>query len=293
MGVQTYSAQQRRAVNLIWAAAGAYGFEPKFLAMKTDGTPDFYMNFVIGLVHKWFGEEMPRRLFDSWLGDVRQAVMDDLAWLALENAAYEKELPQRPALEELRQAHAREFFAMEYQTSRQEWMARNQLVYSMQAARWKSVLGKPTRLVTPWDKGLYRALCCGDVSPEQLEQDIRSCFRKYLGFDGRVRTKAELRLHFDNRRWIAFMTKVAPTELVRTDDLAIGRAAHAGQAGFHAALQRAGGGGPGVYPAVLRAEHIFPKAAERHRAAAVHRESPGVQAVVHPGGPGGGRAAQQ
>ena len=232
MGVQTYSAQQRRAVNLIWAAAGEYGFEPKFLAMKTDGTPDFYMNFVIGLVHKWFGEEMPRRLFDSWLGDVRQAVMDDLAWLALENAAYEKELPQRPALEELRQDHAREFFAMEYQTSRQEWMARNQLVYSMQAARWKNVLGKPDRLVTPWDKGLYRALCCGDVSGEELEQALRACFRKYLGFDGKVRTKAELRLHFDNRRWIAFMTKMAPTELVRTDDLAIGRSAAVGENGM-------------------------------------------------------------
>ena len=52
-------AQQRRAVNLIWAAAGEYGFEPKFLAMKTDGTPDFYMNFVIGLVYKWFGLENP------------------------------------------------------------------------------------------------------------------------------------------------------------------------------------------------------------------------------------------
>ena len=84
MGVQTYSARQRRAVNLIWAAAGEYGFEPKFLAMKTDGTPDFYMNFVIGLVYKWFGRDMLERLFDSWLGDVRQAVMDDLAWLALE-----------------------------------------------------------------------------------------------------------------------------------------------------------------------------------------------------------------
>lgn len=232
MGVQTYSAQQRRAVNLIWAAAGEYGFEPKFLAMKTDGTPDFYMNFVIGLVYKWFGRDMLERLFDSWLGDVRQAVMDDLAWLALESAVYQKELPGRPALEELRQDHAREFFAMEYQTSRQEWMARNQLVYSMQAARWKNVLGKPDRLVTPWDKGLYRALCCGDVSGEELEQALRACFRKYLGFDGKVRTKAELRLHFDNRRWIAFMTKMAPTELVRTDDLAIGRAAHAGQAGL-------------------------------------------------------------
>lgn len=232
MGVQTYSAQQRRAVNLIWAAAGEYGFEPKFLAMKTDGTPDFYMNFVIGLVYKWFGRDMLERLFDSWLGDVRQAVMDDLAWLALESTVYQKELPGRPALEELRQDHAREFFAMEYQTSRQEWMARNQLVYSMQAARWKNVLGKPDRLVTPWDKGLYRALCCGDVSGEELEQALRACFRKYLGFDGKVRTKAELRLHFDNRRWIAFMTKMAPTELVRTDDLAIGRAAHVGQAGF-------------------------------------------------------------
>ena len=73
---------------------------------------------------------------------------------------------------------------MEYQTSRQEWMARNQLVYSMQAARWKSVLGKPTRLVTPWGKGLYRALCCGDVRGEELEQALRACFRKYLGFDG-------------------------------------------------------------------------------------------------------------
>ena len=103
MGVQTYSAQQRRAVNLIWAAAGEYGFEPKFLAMKTDGTPDFYMNFVIGLVYKWFGRDMLERLFDSWLGDVRQAVMDDLAWLALESAVYQKELPGRPALEELRQ----------------------------------------------------------------------------------------------------------------------------------------------------------------------------------------------
>ena len=39
---------------------------------------------------------------------------DDLAWLALENAVYEKELPERPALAGLRQAHAAAFFASEY-----------------------------------------------------------------------------------------------------------------------------------------------------------------------------------
>ena len=98
MLTQQYSEQQRRAVNLVWTAAADYRFEPRFLALRTDGAPDFYMNCVIGYVHKWFGDDMPARLFASWAGDVRQAMFDDLAWLALENAAYERELPQRPAL---------------------------------------------------------------------------------------------------------------------------------------------------------------------------------------------------
>ena len=99
-----YSAQQRRAINLVWTACGDYTFEPQFLALKADGGPDFYMNCVIGLVRKWLGDEMPRRLFARWAGDARQSTYDDLAWLALENAVYEKELPERPVLAELRRA---------------------------------------------------------------------------------------------------------------------------------------------------------------------------------------------
>ena len=49
MDAQSYTAQERRAANQIWAAAGAYGFEPLFLARYTDGTTDFYMNTVVGL----------------------------------------------------------------------------------------------------------------------------------------------------------------------------------------------------------------------------------------------------
>ena len=59
MDTGSYSAQQRRAINLVWTACGDYRFQPQFLAMQTDGRPDFYMNCVIGLVHKWFGDEMP------------------------------------------------------------------------------------------------------------------------------------------------------------------------------------------------------------------------------------------
>ena len=142
METDSYSANQRRAINLVWTACGDYQFEPQFLALKADGTPDFYMNCVIGLVRKWLGAELPRRLFALWADDTRRSAFDDLAWLALENAVYEKELPVRPVLTELRRAHAAEFFASEYQLSRQEWMDKNQLVYSLQSARWRSVLGQ-------------------------------------------------------------------------------------------------------------------------------------------------------
>ena len=47
MDAQSYTAQERRAANQVWAAAGAYGFEPLFLARNTDGTIDFYMNCIV------------------------------------------------------------------------------------------------------------------------------------------------------------------------------------------------------------------------------------------------------
>ena len=100
------------------------------------------MNTIVGLVHKYYGDKLINRIFDRWAGDLRQAMLDDLAWLYLENAAYRLELPRRPVLEALRSSHADYFFAIQYKLSRQEWMARNQLVYTMQAARWRSVLGR-------------------------------------------------------------------------------------------------------------------------------------------------------
>ena len=45
MEAQSYTAEERRAANQVWAAAEAYGFEPLFLARNTDGTIDFYMNW--------------------------------------------------------------------------------------------------------------------------------------------------------------------------------------------------------------------------------------------------------
>lgn len=232
METDSYSANQRRAINLVWTACGDYQFEPQFLALKADGTPDFYMNCVIGLVRKWLGDEMPRRLFALWADDTRRSAFDDLAWLALENAVYEKELPVRPVLTELRRAHAAEFFASEYQLSRQEWMDKNQLVYSLQSARWRSVLGQKLPLLAPWEKGLSEALACpGTLDADDLEAAVRAAFEKYLQFDGTPHKKSSLRLHFSDR-WAPLLTKLLPVEIVRTDELTVGRSAVAGENGM-------------------------------------------------------------
>ena len=158
MEAQSYTAEQRRAANQVWAAAGAYGFEPLFLAHNTDGTIDFYMNCIVGLVHKYYGDDLIRSLFGLWDGDIREAELDDLTWLYLESAAYALELPRRPVLAELRRAHADYFFGIQYKLSRQEWMAKNQLVYSMQAARWRAVQGRTPPVMTPYEKDLDAAL---------------------------------------------------------------------------------------------------------------------------------------
>ena len=252
MLTQHYSAQQRRALNQIWNAAGEYGFDPLFLAQGRDGAPDLYMNTIVGCVRRWYGAEMPRRLFGAWAEDRRQPMLDDLAWLALENAAFEREVPVRPALAALRAAHARDFFAQEYKLSRQEWMAKNQLVYTMQAARWRGVLGQRPPVMTPYEKKLSAALACsGALDAGALEAAVRAAFARAFLFDGTARARAPLRLHFDGK-WASAMTKFMPTEIVHTDVLT---------AGHHAS----GGGGGGEKLDLRRARFKLNENAETDR----------------------------
>ena len=67
-------------------------------------------------------------------------MLDDLTWLYLESAVYTLELPKRPVLADLRRAHADYFFGIQYKLSRQEWMAKNQLVYTQCSTVTRSVL---------------------------------------------------------------------------------------------------------------------------------------------------------
>lgn len=221
MEKQSYTAVQRRAVNQIWAAAGEYGFEPLFLAQQTDGTPDFYMNCMVGLAHRYFGEQVPRALFDSWAGDARQPLLDDLAWLVLESLLYRLELPHRPVLEQLRAEHAEEFFAKEHKLSRQEWMAKNQLSYTMQTARWRRVLGRRAPVMTPYERRLSEALEPRTIpAPDELRKEILDLFRTFALFDGKIRARQPLRLHFDGLM-ARILLKTRPSTLVKIDRVTV------------------------------------------------------------------------
>lgn len=216
-----YTAGQRRALNQVWNGAGIYGFEPLFLSLNGDGTPNLYLNTIVGCVRRWYGEEGPARLFQAWAGDRRQALLDDLAWLALESAVYQLELPRRPILADLRRAWAKEFFAQEHTLSRQEWMAKNQLSYTMQSARWKAVLDRRPPVMTPYEKGLSAALDLGPLDGNELFPAILELFSRFHLFDGRSRPPSAMRFHLTGR-WAGVMTRLMPTEIVHTDVASVG-----------------------------------------------------------------------
>lgn len=221
-----HTAAQRLAMNQVWNGAGVYGFEPLFLSLNADGIPNLYLNTIVGCVRKWYGEEGPTRMFAAWDGDRRQALLDDLAWLALESAAFQRELPQRPILTELRAAWAKEFFDQEYSLSRQEWMAKNQLSYTMQSARWKTVLGRRLPVMTPYEKRLAAALALGPLDEEAVFPAILNLFARFRLFRGETRPSQALRFHLSGR-WAGMMTRLAPAEIVHTDVASLGHGAKA------------------------------------------------------------------
>ena len=234
MDARSYTAEERRAANQVWAAAGAYGFEPLFLARNTDGTIDFYMNCVVGLVHKYYGDDLLRDLFATWDGDLRESQLDDLTWLYLESAVYLLELPHRPVLSELRRAHADYFFGIQYKLSRQEWMAKNQLVYTMQADRWRTVQGRHPPVMTPYESRLAEALSPSQPpQPGQLKGELLGLFARFALFDGRIRHKVGLHLHLDGLL-ASLATKTLPTQMIKTDRLTV----------EHSGSVEAGGSGP-------------------------------------------------
>ena len=94
--------QERRATNLIWNAARDYSLAPVIRAYDTEGFADIYMNSIIGAVYSYYDFPKIKEVLDSFVRTPRGDEFEELAWVALENCAFERAASERPALRELR-----------------------------------------------------------------------------------------------------------------------------------------------------------------------------------------------
>ncbi|MCU6746196.1 hypothetical protein OCV51_00725 [Faecalicatena acetigenes] len=167
--------EEKRAKNIVWSAAGDYGFDPLYLAFDRTGTADVYLNIIIGLVYKWYEPAEIERLFIS-LGSGKKALYEGIFWLGLENAVYEKEVAKRPALQELR----KEYAALNLKQLRKE--GTSSLLLLLQKGRCCEILGQDLSLPA-WEKDLLQALSySASLSSLEIIKKTKEIYRIYFQY---------------------------------------------------------------------------------------------------------------
>ena len=175
--------RQRRAMNIVWTAAGEYGFSPAFLAFHEDGTPDLYLNSIIGFAHRFYDAEKLAAYVCQLDQSILASVFEDLLWLGLEQAIYKRELPNRPVLAELRREHARRFLLDSVDVSMQQLMLRSEIIQTLKTGRCRESLGEPHGIRNPWDRKLYEALDYpAELTTEEIIARTEQILRRFFIF---------------------------------------------------------------------------------------------------------------
>ncbi|WP_073088268.1 hypothetical protein [Selenomonas ruminantium] len=197
-----HAQRQKRALNIVWTAAGKYDFRPEFLAFYHDGEPDRYLNSIVGLVHRHYdAEKLTAYLRERLAGSLLGELYTDLFWLGLESAVYERELPFRPVLADLRHCHAERFLREDVDLSFQQLMMRQELAHTLNCARCREVLGKGAGLLNPWDRQIYQALCFrGDMDTADLIAAMEGIIKDFFCCHWYVTPRKAL--HFSLPSWL-------------------------------------------------------------------------------------------
>ena len=235
--MEILDSEKRRARNLIWNAAGDYHFEPDFKAYDDEGRADLYWNSIIGAVRKNYGPETIDALFAAFHGCRDEALYEQLVWLGLENAVYQRESPHRLALPALRHRYAR------WVLSQCAGIGDGELLPRLEEAHFRRALGEDPAM-TKEDRKLLDSLeFSGELDGPELSQAALDFLHDHFGFvPGKTQTEeAEaLRKH---RPWFLFGRSRALDGLpaVRTFGFGYGEHLVAGQ-----------GGGPNAEPVQRR-----------------------------------------
>ena len=181
---QHYEQASRRALNIIWNAAGRYDFTPCFTAFHPNGQPDDYFNIIIGLTEKWLGLSGVTAFFSLFEGHARAEEFDEILWLGLENYVFERELPDRPVLKELRKKRGEEFFLVQQTLSEQQMALQSMPVYRQQQARWAFVTGRSLPILSSKASKMMEALRFpGTLDPDEVIFCMRRILKDFFHYD--------------------------------------------------------------------------------------------------------------
>ena len=178
--MEILDSEKRRARNLIWNAAGEYGFEPELKAYDHEGRAELYWNSIIGAVRKNFGAKDTAALLGAIRGSGREELFEQLLWLGLENAAFARESPRRPALESLRRRYARAVLAANGRAVSLE--GDEDLLRRLENGHFLRSLGEDPALMAR-DREMLDALeFPGDLTGEELRERGLAFLRDYFRF---------------------------------------------------------------------------------------------------------------
>ena len=175
--MEILDSEKRRARNLIWNAAADYSFEPDFKAYDEEGRADLYWNSIIGAVRKNYGAETIEGLFEALHGCAREQLFEQLLWLGLENAVYQREAPHRPALPSLRQSYARRAVALDQNADPSDLLA------VLENAHFRRALGQPDPAMLPRDRRMLDELeFSGDLDGPAIAARALDFLHTYFHF---------------------------------------------------------------------------------------------------------------
>lgn len=165
--------EKRRASNLIWNAALDYDFEPDFKAYDEEGQADLYWNSIIGAVRKNYGAEPIEKLFSALRDSENEVFYEQLLWMGLEHAVFQREAALRPALPALRRSYAERVLASVQGADQLELL---------EEGHFRRALGQDP-LLTPWDRRILDALeFPGDWDAETLRTNALQLLQDFFGF---------------------------------------------------------------------------------------------------------------
>lgn len=175
--MEILDSEKRRARNLIWNAAADYSFEPDFKAYDEDGRADLYWNSIIGAVRKNYGAETIEGLFESLHCCSKEQLFEQLLWLGLENAVYQREAPRRPALPSLRRSYARRAVALDQRADPGDLLA------TLENAHFCRALGQSEPPLLPRDREMLDALeFPGDLDGPAIAERALAFLHTYFHF---------------------------------------------------------------------------------------------------------------